>query len=144
MADSAISGLPQQTTPSNIVEFIINDAGTSKKVTLEDITTNSPVGSVTLPGIAFSGDQDTGIYRVGANSLGIATGGVAAMILDSSQNVSIPNGTLLVSDNNSGIHGVEITNNGTGETRLFLYSVGSGDPYARFGTPLWSWAVGQD
>jgi hypothetical protein len=42
------------------------------------------VGSESLPGVAFSGDADTGIYRVGANSLGIATGGVNRMTVDSS------------------------------------------------------------
>jgi len=41
-------------------------------------------GSESLPGIAFSGDTDTGIYRVGANSLGIATGGVNRVTVDSS------------------------------------------------------------
>lgn len=33
------------------------------------------VGAVTAPGITFSGDTDTGIYRVAANSGGLAAGG---------------------------------------------------------------------
>lgn len=41
-------------------------------------------GSESLPGIAFSGDTDTGIYRIGANSLGIATGGVLRGTFDTS------------------------------------------------------------
>lgn len=34
-----------------------------------------PAGTVSLPGLAFSADLDTGIYRIGANDLGIAVGG---------------------------------------------------------------------
>lgn len=33
-------------------------------------------GSVSLPGIAFTNDPDTGIYRIGANEIGFAVGGV--------------------------------------------------------------------
>jgi len=32
------------------------------------------VGTVSLPGLAFSGDADTGIYRQGANALGLVAG----------------------------------------------------------------------
>ena len=35
-----------------------------------------PNGSASAPGVTFGTDPDTGIYRVGANSLGISAGGV--------------------------------------------------------------------
>jgi hypothetical protein len=36
-------------------------------------------GTVSAPGIAFSSDPDTGIYRIGADNIGIAVGGVKAI-----------------------------------------------------------------
>lgn len=39
-----------------------------------------PYGTVSLPGISFAGDTGTGIFRVGANEIGISTGG--AQVLD--------------------------------------------------------------
>lgn len=37
-------------------------------------------GTVSLPSVAFASDTDTGIYRIGANNLGVAAGG--AKVLD--------------------------------------------------------------
>jgi len=39
-------------------------------------------GSVTTPGISFSGDTDTGIYRIGTNQLGFAANGARYMTVD--------------------------------------------------------------
>lgn len=36
----------------------------------------APAGLVSAPSLSFSGDSDTGLYSVGANSLGVAVGGV--------------------------------------------------------------------
>lgn len=41
-------------------------------------------GSAAVPGISFAADQDTGIYRYGANSLAVATGGAPRMSFDGS------------------------------------------------------------
>ena len=49
-------------------------------------------GGASAPGIAFSGDTNTGIFRPGADQVAIATGGTAAVTVDASQNVGI--GTL--------------------------------------------------
>lgn len=46
-------------------------------------------GVVGSPGIAFSGDADTGIYRPGADRIGVATGGVQRVEVDASGNVGI-------------------------------------------------------
>lgn len=48
-----------------------------------NIQTN--VGTVALPGYAFNGDADTGMYRVSANAIGFSTGGVAQLIIESGQ-----------------------------------------------------------
>ena len=36
----------------------------------------SAVGSESAPGLSFAGDTDTGFYRIGANNVGLAVGGV--------------------------------------------------------------------
>ena len=41
-------------------------------------------GTVLLPYYSFSADPDTGIYRIGANNLGISVGGVLKLDIDSS------------------------------------------------------------
>ena len=41
-------------------------------------------GTVSLPYYSFSADPDTGIYRIGANNLGIAVGGAKILDIDSS------------------------------------------------------------
>jgi hypothetical protein len=42
-----------------------------------------PAGTAAAPGIQFYGDLDTGIYRAGANQLGITVGGVSVGYFDS-------------------------------------------------------------
>jgi hypothetical protein len=42
-----------------------------------------PVGSASAPSISFSGDANTGIYWVGADSIAITTGGVQRMVISS-------------------------------------------------------------
>lgn len=48
-----------------------------------------PDGSTATPAVRFSGDQDTGIYRVGSNILGIATGGVGRVFVDGNGNFGV-------------------------------------------------------
>lgn len=46
-------------------------------------------GSASLPTFSFGSDPDTGMYRVAANDLALATGGVNSIEIDSSQRVGI-------------------------------------------------------
>jgi lysophospholipase L1-like esterase len=39
-------------------------------------------GTVTAPEVAWTDDSDTGLYRVGANQVGLATGGVQRVVVD--------------------------------------------------------------
>ena len=41
MADSAISGLPELTTPKNEMEFVINDNGISKRIKNANMATET-------------------------------------------------------------------------------------------------------
>ena len=46
-------------------------------------------GTAAAPGLAFASDLNTGFYRIGADQLGIATNGTAAVAIDASQRVGI-------------------------------------------------------
>ncbi len=48
-------------------------------------------GTASLPSISFSADTNTGIYRVGNDSIGISTGGVNSLTIGSNQYVGIFN-----------------------------------------------------
>lgn len=53
-----------------------------------DLPIRGADGNVGTPEFSFSGDADTGIYRVGANDLGITIGGTRYMALNASVGVS--------------------------------------------------------
>jgi hypothetical protein len=66
-------------------------------------------GTAAAPSLRFTGDADTGIYSPGANELGIATGGTAAITIDSTgsavftsnveiENVNVRNQLVLLED----------------------------------------------
>lgn len=74
-------------------------------------------GTVGAPGLAFSGDLDTGFYRIGANNWGIAANGAAclsgsATAITASLPVYLPAGTAaapgaaFASDTNSGFYSI--------------------------------------
>lgn len=49
----------------------------------------SSSATAAAPAVAFDGDPDTGLYSPGANELGLAVGGQAAMTFDSSRNATL-------------------------------------------------------
>lgn len=73
-------------------------------------------GTVSLPGITFANDLDTGIRRVGANKLAIVTAGADQMTFDAWG----PIGTLL----KGMIHGLTLSNNGSDATNDIDIAVG--------------------
>jgi len=50
---------------------------------------NAADGTVGAPGMAFAGDSDTGIFRPGANQLGLAVGGLQRLNVDANGNISM-------------------------------------------------------
>ncbi|MFS4416302.1 hypothetical protein [Maribacter sp. 2307ULW6-5] len=58
-------------------------------------------GTVGQPSYGFytNGDTDTGMYRAGNNQIGFSTGGIAALLIDENQNITIPNGSVTVGAN---------------------------------------------
>ena len=64
MADSAISGLPELTTPKNEMEFVINDNGISKRIKNANMTTTETASELlaklkTVDGADSGLDADT-------------------------------------------------------------------------------------
>ena len=59
---------------------------------LEDASNSSlpATGSLNPCALKFSGDIDTGIFSSGADQIGLATGGVARLTIDSSGVITIP------------------------------------------------------
>jgi hypothetical protein len=53
-------------------------------------------GTAALPGIAVSGDPNTGIYSPGADQLAISTGGTGRVFVDASGNVNIDSNTFYI------------------------------------------------
>jgi hypothetical protein len=91
----------------------IDDAGSpNKSVTVSGITRALADGNATAPALAFAADKNTGIYRVGTDSLAVATNGVGRLFVDASGNVNIDSGTFYV----------DATNNVVG--------IGSSNPFA--------------
>ena len=72
-------------------------------------------GEAAAPGIAFTGDTNTGLYRIGADNVGLSVGGTkvldaSATAVASAQPVKLPDGTAaapaltFTSDPNSGLY----------------------------------------
>ena len=97
MTDKAVSALTSLTganTATGDLLYIVDiseaaAADRSKKITVGDIFVAIPNGTNSAPSIAFASDPDTGIFRVGANSLGFAVGGTHAATIDSSGRVGV-------------------------------------------------------
>jgi len=62
----------------------------TKKVSIADLMENAGSGTEALPGIAFDGDPNTGIYRPGADQLAISTAGTQRLLISDTGAVTIP------------------------------------------------------
>jgi hypothetical protein len=59
-------------------------------------------GAAATPGIAFDQDTDTGLYRIGANDIGFATGGTLRLRLDGSGVLRLVSGNMIFGTAGSG------------------------------------------
>lgn len=77
----------------------IRNAANSAWIALRELdgTLTIEDGTAAAPGLAFESDINTGLYRVGADQLGFATGGTGRLLLDASGNLVIGD----VSDTNT-------------------------------------------
>jgi hypothetical protein len=72
-------------------------------------------GSVSAPAYSASGDTNTGIYFPAADTIAFAEGGVEAMKIDSSSNVTISTGNLVIGTSGKGIDFSATAGTGTSE-----------------------------
>lgn len=110
---------------SNAANHIVFVAGATPEpvltVTADGRVRAHVAGSASFPTFSFYDDNNTGIYRTGADSLGVSAGGTARLIVNSSEvrvGVSLvlsPFTGIIRSDNNTGVNvlaGGDGTNNG--------------------------------
>jgi hypothetical protein len=98
MANVKITDLTAYTDPLNTDVLPIVDVtnNVTKKVSIANMAKNVSLGTAALPGVAFDGDPNTGIYSPGADQIGISTGGTSRIVFDASGNVNIDSNTFYV------------------------------------------------
>ena len=98
MANIKITDLTAHTDAASTDVLPIVDVGAdvTKKIAIGDIVKAVPQGTAALPGLAFDGDPNTGLFSAGADQVAISTNGTERMRLDSSGRLGI--GTTTVGD----------------------------------------------
>ena len=78
MANVKITELTAETNPAStdVLPIVDVSADLTKKVSIADLLGNAGTGSAAAPSFSFDGDNDTGIYRPGANQIAISTNGI--------------------------------------------------------------------
>ncbi|MBB6681054.1 hypothetical protein H4O20_06325 [Aequorivita sp. 609] len=121
---------------SNTEAFEISSGNATNRGKLRAMTD----GTAALPVYSWSSDTDTGIYRVGANSLGFSTNGNERVRVSSSGNMRIGSGAnaseKLEVDGNLRINGAFMPGNQAGDAGRVLVSNGPGS------TPVWGGSLG--
>ena len=112
MANVKITDLTAYTDPLNTDVLAIVDVtnNVTKKVSIANMAKNVSLGTAALPGVAFDGDPNTGIYSPGADQLAISTNGTGRITVDASGNVNIDSNTLYVDAVNNRV-GIGTTSN---------------------------------
>ena len=109
MADIKINDLTAYTDPVSTDVLPIVDIGSdiTKKVRIADLLENAGIGSVTAPSFSFDGDNNTGVYRPGADQVALSAGGTQALLAEST-GITIP-GNLTVSGTTTTVDTVNLT-----------------------------------
>jgi hypothetical protein len=91
MANVKITDLTAYTDPLNTDVLAIVDVtnNVTKKVSIANMAKNVSLGTAALPGVAFDGDPNTGIYSPGADQLAVATNGTGRLFIDSAGLVGV-------------------------------------------------------
>jgi len=136
MANRKISDLTALTAPATGDLLPIVDiseaaaADKNKKITIGQLFASIPLGTSAAPSIAFEGDDNTGIYSPGDDTIATVVVGSERVRCDSS-------GRLLVGTSTAGLQNVRsLIWSGSAEAALYINhstSDGTGDPYVKFG-----------
>jgi hypothetical protein len=91
MANIKITDLTAYTDAASTDVLPIVDVGAdvTKKITIGNVVKAVPLGTAALPGLAFDGDPNTGIYSPGADQVAISTNGERRLFVDASGNVGV-------------------------------------------------------
>jgi hypothetical protein len=91
MANVKISDLTAYTDAASTDILPIVDIGNdvTKKITIGDVVKAVPLGTAALPGLAFDGDPNSGVYSPGADQVAISTNGSHRVRVDSTGNVGL-------------------------------------------------------
>lgn len=116
------SSLSELTAPdhADLVCVVDVSTSTSYKSEIGNVLGAAADGSAATPGFAFADDADTGIFRIGADNLGIAVGGsevvdVGASLIEFNQDIAFQSG-------NASSPGIQIS----GDADSGIYSPGGG------------------
>ena len=87
---SALTELTAANT-TDVVPIVDNSgqSGVTKRITVQNAFKSVPAGQAATPGLAFAGDVDTGISRVGADQLALCTGGQARLTVGATGDITI-------------------------------------------------------
>ena len=98
MANIKITDLTAYTDAASTDVLPIVDVGAdvTKKIAIGDILKAVPQGTAALPGLAFDGDPNTGVYSPGADQVAISTNGTGRLFVNASGNVELSNNDLFL------------------------------------------------
>jgi hypothetical protein len=116
MANIKITDLTAYTdaASTDVLPIVDVSADVTKKIAIGDIVKAVPQGTVALPGLAFDGDPNTGIYSPGADQVAISTNGTGRLFVDSSGRIGIGSAPTYTLDVRSSAVGVININGGSG------------------------------
>jgi len=141
MATTKITDLTAYTDPVNtdVLPIVDVTSDVTKKVSIANVMKNASLGTAALPGVAFDGDPNTGLFSAGGDQIAIVTGGTARLTstttaLTSTLPIDVPLGAqgtpslTFTGDLNTGIFSpgadqVAISTGGSG--RLFVDASGN-------------------
>jgi hypothetical protein len=91
MANIKITDLTAYTDAASTDVLPIVDVGAdvTKKITIGNVVKAVPLGTAALPGLAFDGDPNSGIYSPGADQVAISTNGTGRLFISDDGKVGI-------------------------------------------------------
>ena len=73
---------------TDVLPIVDVGADVTKKIAISDIVKAVPQGTAALPGLAFDGDPNTGLFSAGADQVGLATNGTGRLFIDSAGRIT--------------------------------------------------------
>jgi hypothetical protein len=91
------------------ITLTYNDPPNSLTIAAGSGSGSIPDGTAALPGLAFTSDPDTGLYRPGANTIGVAVGGVKVGEFNSNGYQGLDNVLIVIDQKTAGTNGGTFT-----------------------------------